>query len=106
MIFCTLTGPDPRAFDTSRRGAEVGKPLRNGGIYFLGKRRTRTLEGECCFVNGTSVSSRLVTADVTVEPFHFSRYVDEQVPRYNYRKDADPDAPILKEAKAEYAKLQ
>jgi hypothetical protein len=31
MILCTLAGPDPRAFNTSRRGAEVGKPLRDGG---------------------------------------------------------------------------
>ena len=84
----------------------MGKPLRNGGDLFFEKRRERTLERECCFVNGTSVSSRLVTADVTVEPFHFSRYVDEQVPRYNYRKDADPDVPILEQAKAEYAKMQ
>ena len=26
---------------------------------------------------------------VAVEPFHLSRYVDEQVFRYNYRKDGD-----------------
>jgi hypothetical protein len=26
---------------------------------------------------------------VAVEPFHLSRYVDEQVSRYNHRKDGD-----------------
>jgi hypothetical protein len=41
----------------------VGKPLRNGGSYFLGKRRGTKLERECCFVNGTFVVSRLETSD-------------------------------------------
>jgi hypothetical protein len=36
----------------------VGKPLRNGGSYFLGKRREGKLERECRFVNGTLVVSR------------------------------------------------
>jgi hypothetical protein len=39
MILCTLDGPDPRAFNTSRRGAEVGKPLRDGESYLFEKRR-------------------------------------------------------------------
>ncbi len=43
----------------------MGKPLRNGGIKFLGKQRAQTLERGRGFVNGTLVASGLVTPDVT-----------------------------------------
>jgi hypothetical protein len=58
MILCTLAGPDPRAFNTSRRGAEVGKPLRDGESYLFEKRRAGTLMRECWLVNGTLVRWR------------------------------------------------
>jgi hypothetical protein len=45
----------------------VGKPLRNGGSYFLRKRRERKLEGGCRFVNGTFVGSGLKPLTATVE---------------------------------------
>ena len=65
----------------------MGKPLRNGGSHFLGKRRERTLECECRFVNGTLVGAGLETLIVLPQkPFHFSRNVDEQVFRLPFRK--------------------
>jgi hypothetical protein len=73
----------------------VGKPLRNGGSYFLGERRERKLERECCFVNGTLVGSGLETSDCHRRTPNFSPYIDEQVSRYSQRKDAARDIPIL-----------
>jgi hypothetical protein len=58
----------------------VGKPLRNGGSYFLRKRRGTKLERGGRLVNGTFVVSNLETFNcLSAETLHFSRDVDEQV---------------------------
>ena len=57
----------------------MGKSLRNGGSCFLRKRRTRTLERECCFVNGTLVVSGFAISDSRCRSPDFSRYIDDQV---------------------------
>jgi len=47
------------------------------------------------------------TADVLPETFQHRFLCEKYLRRLpNHIKDADPDIPILKEAKAEYAKLQ
>src|SRR5437870_12189565 len=40
-------------------------------------------------ISGRSLKRSLKGTYVAVEPFHLSRYVDEQVFRYNHRKEGD-----------------
>ena len=73
MILCTLAGPDPRAFNTSRRGAEVGKPLRDGESYLFEKRRAEV--GATLSSKFTGLCHRYQLSRVLLDMTVAARYV-------------------------------
>jgi eukaryotic-like serine/threonine-protein kinase len=115
-----LTGNDaPRAIELLKPASAYDKATKNV-LYFLGLAYVKNKQGAEAAQEFQKILAlrNFVPADPLMSLAHlglgraYAREGDSQKSRTAYQdfltlwKDADPDIPILKQAKAEYAKLQ